>query len=329
MRRTAALTALLLALWPVAVWPACAGRDLLAAMKPDRRAETLARAAGVPYPEGNLWRAERNGAVVHLAGTLHVGDPRLGPVMARLSPLIEGAALVLVESTPEAQADLRATLATRPELAFLTGPQGLRDRLGAADAAAFDVAMTARGVHPSLADRYRPWLALATLSVPPCLLAAGTPAPGLDAQVIDHAARAGVPVAPIKAHRFAVHHLDALDEGDALELLRLSLRRDAVAEDLLHTMTEAYFAGRHRLAWELPRSWPPQATDRPALHDRLEKALLRRRNRAWVRRIEDASPRGPLFVAVGAAHLSGHDGLLDLLARAGWRLRRLEPTDPG
>ena len=91
MRRTAALTALLLALWPVAVWPACAGRDLLAAMKPDRRAETLARAAGVPYPEGNLWRAERNGAVVHLAGTLHVGDPRLGPVMARLAPLIEAA----------------------------------------------------------------------------------------------------------------------------------------------------------------------------------------------------------------------------------------------
>ena len=56
----------------------------------------------------------------------------------------------------------------------------------------------------------------------------------------------------------------------------------------------------------------------------VREALLVTRNRAWTGRIAAllADDRRPL-VAVGAAHLVGDDGLITLLERKGYRLRRL------
>ena len=51
----------------------------------------------------------------------------------------------------------------------------------------------------------------------------------------------------------------------------------------------------------------------------LARALLADRNRAWVPQLEALSTTGTLFVAVGAGHLSGPEGLIALLRERGWR----------
>jgi uncharacterized protein len=62
------------------------------------------------------------------------------------------------------------------------------------------------------------------------------------------------------------------------------------------------------------------------LEDReLRQALLIARNRAWAERIARLIARGQQpFVAVGAAHLLGKDGIPALLANQGYMVRRIQ-----
>lgn len=310
----------------------CAGSDLFPALPPAVQAELRARADAVPYPRGNLWRAERDGAVIHLAGTKHVGDARLAPVLSRLGPLVAAADLLLVEVTEAEEAALQTAIAADPALAFSTAPPTLRDQLADDDWALYAAAMAERGVPGIVAARFRPWLAFVTLSLPACLMPApGQAPPSLDRQLIAEARAAGVPVAALEGHEALFALFEVLSAAESLDALRVMLGQEARAEDQFETLATLYFAGEHRLIWEFSRGWLPEAArdlwppERlEPLYDRLEEALLVRRNRAWAPTILAEADRGTVFVAVGAAHLSGHDGLLDLLDRAGFRLTRLD-----
>ena len=52
-----------------------------------------------------------------------------------------------------------------------------------------------------------------------------------------------------------------------------------------------------------------------------DEVLLKRRNHAWMPRILSREEE-QLVVAVGALHLSGEEGVLNLLAQAGYALTR-------
>ena len=56
---------------------------------------------------------------------------------------------------------------------------------------------------------------------------------------------------------------------------------------------------------------------------KLEEALMISRNRAWIPVIEEAAAQGPVVAAFGALHLSGEDGVLNLLAKDGWTVTPL------
>ena len=57
----------------------------------------------------------------------------------------------------------------------------------------------------------------------------------------------------------------------------------------------------------------------------LREALLRRRNANWSRWVEQrmTSP-GSIMIAVGAGHLAGHDSLVDMLKKDGFKVRRVQ-----
>jgi hypothetical protein len=204
--------------------------------------------------------------------------------------------------------------------------------LSEAEWALYAAEMEDRGVPSVVAAQFRPWLAFTTLTIPACLMHQGASLPaGLDDRVIAHATGSGVPVRALEGHEVLSAIFDTLTPEESLDILRATLMQAELSEDVFATLITAYFAGRHRLIWEFGRSWmpgpaavlwPPERID--PLYDRLEEALLTRRNLGWLETILSASAEGPLLVAVGAAHLSGPDGLLDLLDRAGFALIRLD-----
>lgn len=106
--------------------------------------------------------------------------------------------------------------------------------------------------------------------------------------------------------------------ADAAALLRLALRRRPGLPDLHQWLRRRYRTGEigamaaGLVAW---RANPDDLTR----NDRARVPLLSERNAAWMPRLEAtiAEP-GVAFVAFGAAHLTGTDGIVALLRRRGW-----------
>jgi hypothetical protein len=318
---------LLLLLAPLSVRAACIGSNLLDSLDPADRRQIDAAVAAQPFPSGNHWRATRGDSVIDVFGTFHIYDPRMDDAMKRIAPFFETAGAVYLEATTADIERLQAETTRNPGLVFIpNGTPTLPERLPEADWQRLKAELAARGIPPFIASKFRAWYVMILLGMPPCAmpeLAAGSD--GLDRMIELRARAAGVDVLPLEAHDTLFRVFGAISPEDEVGLLRATLATTHLSEDMFFTLGETYFSGEHRLIWELSSYLMQQSPDTPAqeaLADIavLEDLLLTRRNRAWLDVILPAAEGRRIAVAVGAAHLSGHTGLLNLLAEAGFSL---------
>jgi len=321
--------ALSLLLWsaPLAAFAQCAGSDLRLGMTPADTEKMATAVQSTPYAEGNHWVATKGAKTVHVVGTIHVHDPRLGPVMDRLRPVIEAADVVFLEATPVEEKELEAALATDPELVFLTTGPTLPEMMAEEDWQRLSKAASSRGIPPFMAAKFQPWYLSLLMGIPGCAMAeVADGLRGLDRMIGTVATNAGIPMRALEPFDtlFGLFGADPME--DQVRMLMVSVLSDQASEDALYTLKEHYFEEQPAQAWEFSRYLANQQIDLStaeidALFAELEDLLLTRRNAAWMTRIE-AAPERNIVVAVGGAHLMGTNGVLQLLENAGYSLSR-------
>lgn len=307
----------------------CAGRNLFAEMDPARLAEIEGVTDAVPFATGNFWRATRGDEVIFIAGTYHFDDPRHAANIAGLSPFITSATTVLVEAGPEEEKALMAHIAKDPSTMVITEGPTLNQRLPPEIWDPLADALSDRGIPPFMTAKFQPWYVLTLLSIPPCAMTAMTEKPkGLDGAVIDTAIAAGVPVRGLEPFDTLFTIFDSMTLEELTELLASTLAIEEMSEDYFTTLVDSYFAGESRQAWELMRfvsyDTPGYSRDQvDADFARMEELVSSSRNRAWIPVLTEAAAQGPVFTAFGALHLSGQDGVLNLLQKEGFTLEEL------
>jgi hypothetical protein len=303
----------------------CVGENIFDTMPAAEQTALADAAAVVPFGRGNFWTATRGDAVVHLAGTYHIDDPRHDALMDHLSPVIASAATVLVEAGPDEEAALMDRMASDPSLVFITEGPTLLEQMAPEDWQRVARAMEARQVPAFMAAKFQPWYLTLMLSIPPCALQDMTQQNGLDHRVMEAATLAGVPVQALEPYDTLFSVFGAMSGLDQIDMILTSLAMEPQAEDFGVTMADLYFRGENRLIWELmrsaalklPGSTPARVEAEFAL---MQEALIDTRNRAWIPVIEAAAAEGPVLAAFGALHLPGEDGVLNLLAGQGWTI---------
>jgi len=305
---------------------ACEGTDLIKALPEHERARLVGRAARAPYGEGLLWHAVRGDTRITIFGTYHFRHDDTDAHLAALTPLIDAADTVWLEvSNADAKA-LQARMAEDPSLMFLTSGPTLIDLLGDEDWEKLADEFRARQIPPIIASRFKPIWAAMMLGIGPCEARSGVlEAKGIDELIGMRAAAKGNPSRSLEDAVEILSLLDTFPQEKQLDMLRLFFDFDIDPDDLAHTMKVRYLSQDTALLWEFSRKMSQEHGGPTAAEDfaTFETALLDGRNRDWVRRMTGDDFSGDAFVAVGAAHLPGETGVLNLLAKKGFSITRL------
>ena len=197
--------------------------------------------------------------------------------------------------------------------------------LDTADLEIARAALQALGVPREMAAAFRPWLVTLSLAMAPCERrrhAAGL-AP-LDARIAEAGRRRGTPVIGLETIEDQLRALAGVPETDQLHILRASLKHYDRATDLMETMVQRYLARDLGAMWPFQIELAKQAGLSAEGFKTFEHQLVAVRNG----RMRDAAlpllREGGVFIGVGALHLPGRLGLVEMLREAGFTLTAIE-----
>lgn len=308
----------------------CNGPSFKDMLTDSERAELARMVADTRFGDGLFWQASRDGVTLTIMGTLHLPDRRHDRLLALARPHRDAADLMFVEATQDDQLAIQRYLTDNPETFTLTDGGSLIDRLDPETWTAVSEAAQSRGMPPFMAARFQPWFLTMSLSIPPCAMAAmGSGELGLDNILMD-SAPAGLDIRPLEDWRDMLAIMRQGTFAEQLDALRLSLVEPDLLDAVVVAMLDAYFAGAPAESWQInhftARFVPGLAPDAFAAEfARMEDQLLIARNRNWIPVIEEAAQdHDRIFIAFGAAHLIGDEGVLNLLAQDGWTITRLD-----
>ena len=316
-------TALFLLLPLPAMAQMCGTEDQLETLSAVDRARLDALVAPHPYPTGNFWRAEKEGSTVTVVGTIHIPDPRLVGYVDHVRPALDAADLLIIEASSEDEKGIQALAATKPEMFFITEGPTMIDLLGDDDWGRVAERLSAMGIPPFFASKFQPWYLSITLAIPPCAMTAlQSGEQGLDRRLEKIALANGTPIATLDDTEKVLRLFADEPLEKQLQGLRITLETQASNDAVTSTLIESYFDGRVRESWEYGRILVEEAEieNGAELFEELNQELLIGRNMDWEPKIASLVEGKDVVLAVGAAHLSGEDGVLRALERAGYRL---------
>ncbi|MGR3760024.1 TraB/GumN family protein [Roseobacteraceae bacterium NS-SX3] len=307
-------------------WARCDGVDFRSHMSAEQRAELSAEAQQVPFAYGNHWVARKGGRTIHVIGTFHGGDPRMGRVMRTLRPVIRKADAVLFEITSHALDEQYVQMEEHARYLFLPPGQSLKGLLAPAAWQRLAALSTQAGMHPGHVQRLQPWFAAQLLVSTGCIPYGFGIDRGLDERIERYAIRRRIPIGSLETVAMGYRAFAAIPLRDQARMLEYDLQMARPEVPPNATPLEAYF---DEATWEsllLERrimqhyvKAPPGAIARQ--WNLFDEHVIYRRNRQWMHPLL-AAPGKTLVVAVGAAHLPGREGLLSLLQRRGFTLQR-------
>lgn len=260
-----------------------------------------------PPPSPAIWQVTApNGAQGWLFGTIHALPDGVNWRTPAITGALAQSGVLVVEI-----ANLDDSAAASREFAARSTSAGLPpvlDRVPPADRANLADALDDAGIDPATLSRTESWAAA-------LMLANATAQTAETANGVDRALLgSGRPVVGLEsfARQFAI--FDQLAAADQAVLLAEAAKGED-GDDL--DLARAWIAG------DLARLEQEDKTGILA-DPELRQALLVGRNRDWAARIMPLVDQGKRpFVAVGAGHMLGDDGLPALLAARGYAVRRV------
>ncbi|MEP0940509.1 MAG: TraB/GumN family protein [Rhizobiaceae bacterium] len=312
----------------------CTGVNLIPAMQrdqPDLANAMRQEADETLYGEGLIWKIEKDGLKPsYLFGTIHLADPRLLALKPSARKALDESTTLALEITEILDPKKLAGIAFSA-LQYTTYTDGttLADKLTKEQAETIDAAVREKlGLPWSLASRMKPWALMGALGLPACEMERKkAQLPVVDAYLGQLAQSQDKQIVPLETMIGQLQAMDSLPEDVSLQGLVQSVSLGTRLDDLFETMIQLYLEEQTALVWSLMRRVGVDgfvAKQDSAEYAAFQREIVDRRNITMAAESEKFILQGGgVFIAVGALHLPGEMGMLNILAQKGYRISRI------
>lgn len=277
-----------------------------------------APAGQMPYSQGLLWKiTKRSGVPSYVFGTMHVSDERVRDIPNPVRRALKETRSLSVEMISDPKDRIRTL-----ELMVYTNGRTLNDVLGPTLFARTVRAIAPLGLGAEDIKMFKPWYVSVMLGTPPdeAMRQSGGRIP-LDAALVRRAARMGHRLHGLETFDEHFGLFDNMSEADQIKMLELAVGDSRRVTQYYERMVRHYVS---RDLGALMKLWGEyKAGLDPSLRQAFENKLLHSRNRIMVKRMQKRLREGRAMIAVGAAHLPGEKGILNLLAQRGYKVSRI------
>jgi uncharacterized protein len=267
-----------------------------------------------------VWEVRSATNVAYVLGTIHLGRPDLYPLGDTVEKAYKASSVVALELDPQDQAGALAAM----KMLMYAPPEDLRRHVSPATIERLERVLGRMGLPLDVVLRLRPFMASALLVLAEASRMGFNASQGVDDYIAQRARQDGKRVVQLESFESQASLManlsPALQERYMDETLKLM--ENEQSGPLLNRMVAAWRRGDAKGA-EAMLETVRDSLPGP-LHAEFHARFLRDRNVDMARKI-DAILKGrePHFIAVGTLHMIGADNILDYLARAGHRVRRL------
>ncbi len=321
LRRLTLLAFLLIG--PSAFASECGGVDLSAdpAIKPDGKAYADAMVNG----EGLLWRIDKAGlAPSYLYGTMHStqdGPMRLARKAAPYAEKASAIATELGDLDAAKKIDIGATMLRE---AMSPGADTFAGYIEGAQAKRVEAMLAARGTPALMAHHLKLWMLTVAASLPRCEIEGQAKnLPEVDQSFADIGKARHIPVIGLETVEEQMRVIASITPGLAAAQLKAMARGGGMADGGYATLLSLYDQEKPAAALAVLDAAPGVTAQERAASDELTRRLLADRNDVMAARAAPLLAKGGLFMAVGALHLSGKRGLIELLRERGFRVTKV------
>lgn len=270
------------------------------------------------FAQGIFWKVQRDGGPSsYLFGTMHATDPRLRDLPEQIRQPFVAARDVVFELPDDPQGQTLMAQAM-----VLSDGRRLDDILGPELFAEVAEAAARYGLTPQGLRPLKPWALSTFLIFPPAELARIVNGEKvLDDWLRSEARRRGKAIHGLESFAEQIAIFDEMPEAEQIAMVSDMVADSAMAEAEFDRMLKAYL--KSDIGSIFAQMNDMSGVSDQAAAQRFQQRLIADRNATMVARMQPYLARGDAFVAIGAAHLPGEAGILDLLEKQGYRVTRV------
>lgn len=253
-----------------------------------------------------LWKVSGNGLTKdsYVFGTLHMACGQDFKIENKVNEALKTSDRIAFEIDAENPETLKAMQANM-------GPvPGFFDGLAPEKKKVIDSVLMTRNLNSAMLDKVGPAMLLSILSIQGFECANPTDFKMMELELKKLEGAAGKPVDELETVEFQINMMNEFFKAE--DLYNYVLQIDSVKSQTKH-LVQAYF-GQKPAALE---EWLEKTS---TMTPEKEAMMLTNRNKEWMTKMPDMMKNNSMFFAVGAAHLMGKNGILQLLKDKGYTL---------